>query len=66
MNGWTESQTQPGYREKTIQRGPATITILRPILDAKETARREKHVQEVLGNVMRDYIMSKEVAPAHV
>ena len=62
MDGWTVSETRPGYREKTIQRGAATITILRPILDAKETAKRERHVQDVLGNTLRDYLIRKEGA----
>jgi hypothetical protein len=61
MNDWTPSQTCPGYREKTIQRGVATIVIRRPILSEGEQARREQHVQDVLGNVLRDYIRKKEI-----
>ena len=59
MSDWTPSQTCPGYREKTIQRGATTIVIRRPILDAAEQAKREKHVQDALGCVMRDYIKRK-------
>ncbi len=61
MNDWTPSETCPGYREKTIQRGAATIAILRPVLTDDERARREQHAREVLGSVLRDYIRKKEV-----
>lgn len=61
MNDWIVSQTCPGYREKTIQRGPATIIIRRPILAEAEQAKREKHAQDVLSNVLRDYLKRKEV-----
>lgn len=61
MNDWTPSETCPGYREKTIQRGDITVTIRRPILSKEEQAKREQHVQDVLGNVLRDYIRKKEV-----
>ena len=60
MNDWIVSQTCPGYREKTIQRGDATIIIRRPIRDAAEQAKHEKHARTVLGNVLRDYIKRKE------
>ena len=56
MNDWIESQTCPGYREKTIQRGAATIIIRRPILGAAEQAKREKHVQDTLASVLNNYI----------
>ena len=60
MTDWTLSQTCPGYREKTIQRGPATIIIRRPILGAAEQAKREKHAQDTLGCVLRDYTKRKD------
>lgn len=59
MNEWIESQTRPGYREKTIQRGDATIIIRRPILDGAEQAKREKRAVETLGPVMNNYIRRK-------
>ena len=59
MNDWTPSQTCPGYREKTIQRGDVTIIIRRPILDEAEQAKREKYVQATLGAVMNDYTRRK-------
>lgn len=61
MNDWTPSETCPGYREKTIQRGAATIIARRPILTEGEQARREKHARDALGSVLRDYIRKKEV-----
>jgi hypothetical protein len=60
MSDWTPSQTCPGYREKTIQRGNATIISRRPVLDETERAKREKHVQNVLGCVLRDHYKRKE------
>ena len=60
MNDWTPSETCPGYREKTIQRGATTIIVRRPILSEEEQARREKHARDVLGSVLRDYIRKKE------
>ena len=60
MNNWIESQTCPGYREKTIQRGAVTIIVRRPILGAAEQAKREKHVQDTLASVLRDYIRKKQ------
>lgn len=59
MNDWIPSQTCPGYREKTIQRGDVTIIIRRPILDGSEQAKREKHVQNTLGSVLSNYIRRK-------
>ena len=61
MNDWTPSQTCPGYREKTIQHGANTIVIRRPILAEAERAKREKYVQDVLGNVMHEHYKRKEV-----
>ena len=55
MNDWIESQTCPEYREKTIQRGAATIIIRRPVLSAAEQVKREKHAKETLAHVLRDY-----------
>lgn len=60
MNDWIESKTCPGYREKTIQRGAATIIIRRPILGEAEQAKREKHAKETLSHVMHDYMRKKD------
>jgi hypothetical protein len=60
MTDWTPSKTCPGYREKTIQKGAATIIIRRPILDGDEQVKRERAVQNVLSNALTDYIKRKE------
>ena len=44
---WTTG-IHEGYRTKTIKVGNATIEINRPILDAKEQARREAQVKDAL------------------
>lgn len=59
MSNWTPSDTQPGYVCKIIQRGPATITILRPILDDRERAKREKQAQDSLSHTMSQYMRRK-------
>jgi hypothetical protein len=59
MEEWKLSETCPGYREKTIQRGAATIIIRRPVLDGAEQAKREKRAKETLGRVMNNYIRRK-------
>lgn len=38
----------PGYRTKVIRVGNATVEIIRPILDAKEQAKREEQVKQAL------------------
>lgn len=56
MSDWTPSQTCPGYREKTIQRGDVTIIIRRPILNEQERAKREKQVTDSLCSSLLDYV----------
>ena len=59
METWTISIDCPGYREKTIQRGAATIIIRRPILDSVEQAKREKQTTVALEGAMRNYIFRR-------
>ena len=59
MNDWIESQTCPGYREKTIQRGAVTIIVRRPILGAAEQAKREKHARDQLASVLSNHTRKK-------
>jgi hypothetical protein len=59
MTDWTPSQACPGYREKTIQRGAATIIIRRPIMDDDVRAKCEQRARETLGAVMQNYIKRK-------
>jgi hypothetical protein len=60
METWTISTDCPGYREKTIQRGVATIIIRRPILDKEEQAKREKQTVIALESAMRNYIYRRK------
>lgn len=54
MNEWTPS-VDPAYLEKKIQKGAATIVILRPVVDDEEKIRRESKTRTTLEGVMRDY-----------
>ena len=60
MDGWIISQTRPGYREKTIQSGAATLVIFRPILDPEELTRKENQTRTALAGVMRDYVQRRQ------
>ena len=62
METWTISTDCPGYREKTIQKGAATIIIRRPILDQEEQAKREKQTAIALEAAMRSYIYRRTTA----
>lgn len=56
MSDWTPSVENPGYMEKPIQKGMATIVILRPMIDKEEAARREGKARTTLEGVMREYL----------
>lgn len=47
--GWKESG--PGWIEKTVQVGRATVTIRRPILTDEERANREQSVIRTLKTI---------------
>ena len=64
MENWTPAPDRPGYRCKTIQRGPATIVIYRPILDDKEAAKAQKKARTALEGAMRQYYGRKARAAA--
>lgn len=57
---WTPATDRPGYRSKTIKRGPCTVVIYRPELNQDEAARRERHARETLERTLRDYLRRKE------
>ena len=59
MIDWTPSQARPGYVEKTIQSGAATIIIYRPIMDDHVRAKAEQQAKESLGAVLQTYIKRK-------
>ena len=48
MEAEWRTDVHPGYRTKVIQVGNHTVEINRPILDAKEQARREQQVMDAL------------------
>ena len=60
MSDWTPSTSCPGYREKTVQSGAATVIIRRPILDKEEQAKREKQANIALEAAMRSYIYRRK------
>ena len=62
MSEWITSTSCPGYREKTVQSGAATIIIRRPILDPVEQAKREKQTTAALEAAMRSYIYRRTSA----
>ena len=59
---WITSQTRPGYREKTIQSGAATIIIYRPDVDQAERARRENRARTTLESAMRETLHRRTTA----
>lgn len=60
MSDWTTSTSCPGYREKTVQSGAATIIIRRPILNQEEQAKREKQTATALEAAMRSYLYRRK------
>ena len=60
MNEWVQSERCPGYREKTVQCGAATVIIRRPELDQVERAKREQKTRAELENAMRDYLYRRK------
>ena len=59
-NGWTVSETKPGYATKTMQYQNCTIIVNRPILSPEEQKKREDEVSEGLALVLRDYVSRKK------
>lgn len=64
MDEWRPSETNPGYIEKEIQCGAATVLILRPVLDKAEQAKRENHVAGVLRQEAKKYFKRQATQPA--
>ena len=59
-NGWTVSETKPGYATKTLKFENCTVTVNRPILSPDEQKKREEEVSRGLAMVLRDYVARKE------
>lgn len=53
---WKTSESRPGYQEKTLTHGSATITVYRPILSTQEREAREKATAAALKPIMTNYI----------
>ena len=52
---WKTSESRPGYQEKTLRHGNATITVYRPILSTQERETREKATVAALSPIMAKY-----------
>ena len=59
-NGWTISETKPGYATKTLKFENCTVIVNRPILTPAEQKKREEEVALGIAMVYRDYIARKE------
>jgi hypothetical protein len=55
MENWIPAPDRPGYRCKTVQRGPAKITIYRPILSEAEAAKAQNKTRAELEGALREY-----------
>ena len=58
-NGWTVSETNPGYLTKTMKYKNCAIIINRPILTPEEQKKREEEVGRGLSFALRDYVWRK-------
>lgn len=55
MSNWKPAPDRPGYRCKTVQHGPATITICRPILDEAQAAKAQERTRTELEHALREH-----------
>lgn len=55
MENWTPAPDRPGYRCKTVQRGPATIIIYRPELSEAEATKAAGQVRTALEGALREH-----------
>ena len=58
-NGWTISETKPGYATKTLKFENCTVIVTRPILTPAEQKKREEEIADGLALVLRDYVAMK-------
>ena len=58
-NGWTISETKPGYATKTLKFENCTVIVNRPILTPVEQKKREEEIADGLALVLRDYVAMK-------
>lgn len=64
MSEWTPAKDRPGYRCKTVQHGPATIVIYRPILGEEEAAKATAPVRTGLESALRIHTARTQRASA--
>ena len=53
---WKTSESRPGYIEKTLTHGSATITVYRPVLSPQEQEARQKATASALSPILAPYI----------
>ena len=58
-NGWTQSETKPGYLAKTLKYNNCTITINRPLLTPDEQKKREAQVAQKMEYALSNYAFRK-------
>ena len=58
---WSPSTTKPGYVEKTMVFGAATIVVYRPALSNEERATRESQTRTALEGAMREYFNRRNI-----
>lgn len=52
---WSPSTAKPGYVEKTMVSGAATVVVYRPVLSNEERTTRESQTRTALEGAMREY-----------
>ena len=53
---WSPSTTKPGYVERTMVFGAATIVVYRPTLSKEDMATRESQTRTALERAMSEYL----------
>ena len=61
MTTWSLSTTKPGYMEKTMIFGAATIVVYRPTLSTEDRATRESQTRTALEGAMREYFNRRNI-----
>ena len=59
MSTWETTPDRPGYRCKTIQHGPVTIIIERPILSEADAAKAQAKARSQLESALREHYKRK-------
>lgn len=59
-DGWTPSETKPGYLTKTLKYKNCTIVVNRPIFTPEEQKKQEQQVCRNLERALQGYYARKE------